>query len=911
MTSWLTTILRRPDGLFGVVSRRLAEFEWPKPPEDIDESFVLAPPAEGPYVEEVRSLADVPDAIAPMKRRLLAAWGTLESVSTWSTETLVNVLRVLNDTIADPAVDTAAVPPLVIAEPVAPPRPTAAHPRAYRGTKYKPPKPPQTPPVDLRSHLCVPADEERILARLGPYLDEAAAQIEKEQPPESSNCDGPQAPGRCWTAEYRKQIAALPSCFRRHLLWSLRDRDWKDVSTVLSTYWALGLEQDTQLRRCVSVLLAVASQQHAAAWCGLIAKMPPARCVHFAELVNESQACQTELDEKTTSGLLRADVLSPDWAYRHRMYHALGCVAEGYSLSYVIDGFTLANEYRRDYTFEHKASLEGVGPAVKGFADFVEDADNWWPARAMTLWEHCSGLEGLKELLEDPAWRRLDPHSACRLLDTLVGVVFDELSEAQLEQKWRFVRGQAPHFIEQIESIRLEYRTKALDALRRVIDYWDDSPRLDRALKPFFRVLRRVCDKPFREDARVQLALSVFSGLPPEQWQVVEQAQDASFHKLESASRTKNAAWLIGLGLWSMCEVSPRLAAAAFDRCPRQLLRAAQTLGAIDTPVRQALIRLFAEHPLCRVDPATLDVRELAALVEAHVGPGTSNPIPRRLREHLHEGRPLRPAQAERDAGLIREGWLALQLDVLNQLAIERMAAGLPNAERSGKAEHAVMLQQMVSSNKRALRRLLKAYWSGDRDYAEKHPRNAEWLKKHPKLDPAKWQQGLSHRAEVRGCGCVELSIEQDALEVLRLGSYVGSCLGLGGDFSYSAVAVTLDINKRVVYARSGAGRVVGRQLLAVAEDDRLVCFEVYPKSIGRAMRTVFREFDQRLAAHLGLTIYEVPEDGREDEYEIAAIVSRDFWDDGAWDLNVKDDWQRWRERSRRGAGSTKANRTG
>ena len=39
------------------------------------------------------------------------------------------------------------------------------------------------------------------------------------------------------------------------------------------------------------------------------------------------------------------------------------------------------------------------------------------------------------------------------------------------------------------------------------------------------------------------------------------------------------------------------------------------------------------------------------------------------------------------------------------------------------------------------------------------------------------------------------------------------------------AVAIVLDVNKQVLYARNHRGAVVARQVVALAEDERLVCF--------------------------------------------------------------------------------------
>jgi len=169
----------------------------------------------------------------------------------------------------------------------------------------------------------------------------------------------------------------------------------------------------------------------------------------------------------------------------------------------------------------------------------------------------------------------------------------------------------------------------------------------------------------------------------------------------------------------------------------------------------------------------------------------------------------------------------------------------------------------------------------------EEHPLNRAWLAKHPKVDAAKGDEGVQLRGEAPGLGTLDLAFERDALEVLRLGSYFGTCLGLGGMMAVSAAAIAMDVNKRVVYARNAAGRPVARQLVAVAEDDRLVCFSVYPQGASKELRRLFRDYDQRLAEYLGLTMYERAEEGKSGEYEIAATVSQYFWDDEAWDFGL------------------------
>ena len=146
-------------------------------------------------------------------------------------------------------------------------------------------------------------------------------------------------------------------------------------------------------------------------------------------------------------------------------------------------------------------------------------------------------------------------------------------------------------------------------------------------------------------------------------------------------------------------------------------------------------------------------------------------------------------------------------------------------------------------------------------------------------IDAGTWTHGIVLRREIPGAGEVTLAFERDPLEVLRLGTYVGSCLSLGGGQAYSAVAIALDVNKQVVYGRDGSGGVLARQVLALSERDRLFCFEVYPLEAPAEVRALFLEYDRELARALGIAIHD-PEAEKEDDGEIALLLSSDWWFD-------------------------------
>jgi hypothetical protein len=192
---------------------------------------------------------------------------------------------------------------------------------------------------------------------------------------------------------------------------------------------------------------------------------------------------------------------------------------------------------------------------------------------------------------------------------------------------------------------------------------------------------------------------------------------------------------------------------------------------------------------------------------------------------------------------------------------------------------HALAMLGDVNVHRRQLRRMLAASLSGDPGWRLRHPRTQEWFTRHPKLAREVWLEGVEMRGEVVGVGEVRLAIETDPLEALKLGTYVGSCLARGGYLEHSAAAVVLDVNKQVVYARDQRGSVVGRQLIAISEADELVCFRVYGTVKTDLLEPLFGEYDRTFAARLGLTLFV----DAAAEYEIATILSHDWWDDSAW----------------------------
>src|SRR5512139_443651 len=113
------------------------------------------------------------------KDLLLRSWEALRAVETLNVEITACVLYILAETSTVSMTNSTEIPSLIPDYPPSPCRPTAAHPRAFRGTKHKPPKHPKPELVNLHQCLCSIAEEGRLLARLAPFLEDAIKLVKR------------------------------------------------------------------------------------------------------------------------------------------------------------------------------------------------------------------------------------------------------------------------------------------------------------------------------------------------------------------------------------------------------------------------------------------------------------------------------------------------------------------------------------------------------------------------------------------------------------------------------------------------------------------------------------------------------------------------------------------------------------
>jgi hypothetical protein len=199
---------------------------------------------------------------------------------------------------------------------------------------------------------------------------------------------------------------------------------------------------------------------------------------------------------------------------------------------------------------------------------------------------------------------------------------------------------------------------------------------------------------------------------------------------------------------------------------------------------------------------------------------------------------------------------------------------------------NATLLSVRIARNRRLLRRLLRARLAGEERWVEEQPANLAflteiaargvdtdaWLAIHPRVYPC---PGASGRR-------VLLHLERDPLRILQMGNYFDTCLSFGGFNSFATVANACELNKRVVYATDGAGRVVGRKLIGITTEGALVGFHTYSalsdEQANTALRDVFRHYLHRFAERCRLPLA--------DAGDVPRLFAEAWYDDGvvAWD---------------------------
>jgi hypothetical protein len=472
---------------------------------------------------------------------------------------------------------------------------------------------------------------------------------------------------------------------------------------------------------------------------------------------------------------------------------------------------------------------------------------------------------------------------------------WDQEGRFQLE-RWRAIAAHLSRLEARVREVPAAYTDQYLNDVGAMLSGMgmEKTAAIRERFPLAIDLLARVSRPPFNPDGDAARSLGNLLKLRDPQRRRVLHATDAAFLTLDKACRRSNAASLIAWGLSSLVDGLPDLVSEAFGPATGPLIRTARHLGVLSWAARAQLVGHCARLPIFERRVGEMALPEIVSTIRATGVTEGASVIPRALADHLAGRRQLSPAQIGRHLESLRAALPSCRLAVLRSAVDTQLARAVGSEHVDREAMAALALLQDAERNRRGLRRFLRALLNGDTDHLIGHPATQGWARRHPRIDLSVWTRGMDVRVDTEDDREVVIRLEQDALEVLKMGTYVGSCLGLGGGHAYSAAAALLDVNKQVLYARDPHGTVIARQLVAISDDDQLVPFSVYPQSAPSWLQLAFDEYDTKLAAALGISRINPTQ-----AYDVENVLSHDWWDDGAWDPGALRD-EAMRDRTRR-----------
>ena len=835
---------------------------------------------EGGRAFEIASVpfSTLTQAVYPARQQLHTSWNYLSSVQAADAQTLFHVLLVLLETVpALPSDVTPAPLPSAWDNEIRAPRATNAHPRGFKGTKYQPPKNPRLPPLDVRQYLCDASTLKKLLAPLWKFLPAAVELLEAVGYSKQAldTIDSLVAP-RLWT---------LPPLFIQHIWALIRNRPWREISKYYSLYATLNLGRDPKLLSMFVRLLALSPGDVGRSydWGLMLAALPTHRRTVFLEKRIETRAYVREPEAALAKRLeevagLATDEHFPSWTQALLLASSVG--------NYVSAGFRMAAQFQPDYRFDRIGKCENFPEhLVEEIAIRVADDSHggWF---AMALWERCGRFPGFADIIGRCSWRRLADKTVYRYFQFLNSLGYDNLPERKLQEKWKALLAETPGIEKLIAETSPDFQVKVVSYLEDWIWYWDTPSSIKRWMPRVHVLLPRLAAEPFSKGPEAATTVGWILEIGDERvWRRAMAAPDASYQALERACRRQNAERSVALGIKSLSQSLASFTIDALYVSPKKLARTAEVLGGVGFPIRKELLEKCRQHPLFQLDVLQGPAKTACMEIKASLRDTYANPIPARLSAWARGDVELTEMRIERYRRIMAEQLIITRLDVIEQAVIDWLRQDLPIERVNKEEQHALRMLGSAEENRRGLRKFLRAYWSGNKDYLSNHPATRAWYRKHAALKRSVWENGIPFTVEG---GRVAITVERDPLEILKLGTYVGSCLSVGGSFSYSAVAALLDANKKVLYARDRNGNVIARQLVAISDDNQLVCFYVYPASSTAAVKAMFRDYDHAFARALDLPLYLRSGPG-DKSYEIENVLSVYWWDDSEWDFKIED----------------------
>lgn len=903
-------ILRDAENLYFLKSKRVREFI----PPTYETEKVSNESWDDLYSTEITLIEESKEALS--YQSIIESWQHLKRVTKYDASLLADILIILSYT--TPKNNRNVSLPSVtekITESSKPQR-TASRPRGlvkyWRDNSLKGKSPEQ---LNIRDVLLDQINLYSLLEHLWSYKEEAYSLI-KARGIQINNVDvilsAKSTPQQIelqllFSDTPKTEKWQFPTTFQREMMPALRGQKWPAIKRVLGLFHELELQNNIELLVTMVRYLYLASNdtQSIEHTIPLLEHLSYCRQPHRLATLTfavELHLYRSPYEKDTIELLQYIESHAPKEGkrdlYPYWLYSAFYGIKSGISISYLMGGIKILNEFYHHITgADPKRLLDGIIDDCNDFDyETVEPIiysikiDEFYEGMAITIWKNASKLPGFCSVLSDALNLGFDEDKLFIYLKLFLYLPDWSEDRKLMLKKWEGFKKYLPAIKKSILDLDSDYLSKWYEHFNAYMRGDIHHDEVDRIIGLALIFANRLSGPPFIKESYSEDALVEYVQLPhPKSGELFLSVSDKALQSLEKSCVRENKSTIIGWGLNTLTYEEPSFAITALKDRPKQLAKTMQVIGPMNWQLRSKAVKELSKTIFFQKSYEKMDLNELVKAVKSSPAFALYNPIPKALTEYLSGKRMLSEAQIQRHWNTLRSRILPLCLQELQIIGERHLKQGFELTFNSNKdIKHALKLYHTLrkGESKRAFKKFIDEYLrKGNTEYILSHPLTRTWLDKHSKIDLNIWQQGIK---EFFADG-LDFQIEREPLEVLKIGSYAGTCLGIGGIWTESAVATLLDINKQVLYLRDKKGQMIARQILAISDDDQLVAFEVYPLNSKKEIKQAFLDYDTEFAKLLGIPLYEEEQDENAD-YEISLILAKNWWDDYAWDLKVDEE---------------------
>ncbi|MCW5821426.1 MAG: hypothetical protein KIT34_01410 [Cyanobacteria bacterium TGS_CYA1] len=792
------------------------------------------------------------------KNRLLNAWQDLFQADFADSSTFGLVFLVLKNTFPY-AANTASLPNLVEAahEPQKP-KATAANPRAFKGTKRQPPKQNAKKNIDLRPYLTNMQGIQQII-----LLSE---DLQREF---AKNSD----PGQ---AEY----LSLPDDFRISFYQLIREYSPSFIKKFLQIYFDLDLDNNNSLRKLSLKLLHKTNAADASHFLQtlLLLESTSRETVLKATLdISDDSNKFAKIGSRLSDTLLLALEFEKYSSIEAVWEHTLSGLRNDAQSELIRFDLELHRDFSKTLSKDDQfqtvylkktprplCRLDEIRSVLSHYAKTQKEPkrqSRFTYDQGVALAMFCAeSNENEKTFLEIP-WKKLNPEIANSFI---YRIRFESISNSSMLE---------------VASFLAKYGDSDISwSLLNEFSQFEFHKELELKNAPEFiswflkiEILENACDAYLGE-----VFYRLFSGFQPELKARLLQIPDKNWKEVIKACLRSNDANLIYIALKNFQRVLPEFLMHSLEKAPRALMKTLKTMGCLNRHLSEQILKRFAQESIYKMQPSE-NVLEQRQILKAVIDNSCTIAINRKVRDAITRDLDLAPELLSRAFDEVILNMERIKLDHLEKMIFEAMS-DRKISDMQNKVRHAfkILHQNNKEPHARAFKKFLNHFLDGDTNYLANHQLNQTWLKKNDSINFDPWLNGFQRRYHVGDDKTAyTLKIELDPLEELKHGTYVGTCTGIGGKFSWSALGTVLDINKRVVYAFDDQNQIYCRQIIAISKEKKLTLFAVYPDNTEKEVKRLFVQYSQDLAKLMGIEILE-----QDADYKIELILTSDWWDD-------------------------------